>query len=382
MRILTCVGDATSIHTHGGLPFHLLEAGRHAGFIDGGWKLAPEKLRVKRAYWNLRRWATHGEVGGYQYSPEFIHSLVTQAPKEKADIDEVISIFPLLPMDHSKFGSVSLYIDATLKNNFEDYRLDERLGKSIASEALERERSLYFQATRVVCRSRAAAKSVVEDYGVDPAKVHFVAGGANISRHAGISLSPVEFEPMKPLRLGFIGKDWRRKNLPFLLDIADSLHARGLDVEVAAAGFNPTLGPKHPLLRSVGFIDKHRNVNQFIAFVRSCHFLCLFSHAEAFGISNREGLRLGVPVLARDVGGIRDAVPHGCGRLFEPRASADEIADVVAEYVDDADRYRELRAHVTERSNEFTWDAAVQKMREIWAGSKAYSYLAVQSANA
>jgi glycosyltransferase involved in cell wall biosynthesis len=187
---------------------------------------------------------------------------------------------------------------------------------------------------------------------------------------------------MKPLRLGFIGKDWKRKNLPFLLDIAESLHARGLDVEVAAAGFDPVFGPKNPLLRSVGFIDKHRNLTEFIAFVRSCHFLCLFSHAEAFGISNREALRLGVPVLARDVGGIRDAVPRDCGRLFEPTASADEIADVIAEYVADCDRYRALRAHVAERSGEFTWDAAVQKMIEIWAGSKAHSYAVVGCAHA
>ncbi len=382
MRILTCVGDATSIRTHGGLPFHLLEAGRHAGFIDCGWKLAPERLRLKRAFWNLRRCVTHGEVGGYQYSPEFIRSLLTQAPKTKADTDEIISIFPLLPTDHSKFSSVSLYIDATLKNNFEDYRLEEQLGKSITSEALERERALYLQATRVVCRSKVAAKSVVEDYGVDPQNVHFVAGGANISRDAITSGLPINFDTMKPLRLGFIGKDWKRKNLPFLLDVAEILHARGLDVEVAAAGFAPGLGPKHPLLRPIGFIDKHRNLREFIAFVRSCHFLCLFSFAEAFGISNREGLLLGVPILARDVGGIRDAVPNDCGCLFDPTASADAIADVIAEYVNDCDRYRALRAHVTERSNEFTWDAAVQKMIEIWAGSKAHSYSVVGSAHA
>jgi glycosyltransferase involved in cell wall biosynthesis len=382
MRILTCIGDATSIHTHGGLPFHLLEAGRNAGFIDCGWKLAPDKLRIKRALWNLRRLATHGEVGGYQYSPDFIRSLIRQAPGKNLEADEVISIFPLLPMDHAKFASVSLYIDATLKGNFEDYRLGEKLGKSIVSEALDRERSLYRQATRIVCRSKVAAKSVIEDYEVNPENVHFVPGGANIPQNAVTLLPAAKFETMKPLRLGFIGKDWRRKNLPFLLDIADCLHARGLDVEVVAAGFDATFGPKHRLLRSVGFIDKHRDIDRFVAFIRSCHFLCLFSLAEAFGISNREGLRLGVPILARDVGGIRDAVPHDCGHLFQPTASADEVADVVGEYADDFDRYRSLRARVAERSNDFTWDAAVQKMQEIWAGSKAHSYSAVQSAHA
>jgi glycosyltransferase involved in cell wall biosynthesis len=374
MRILTCVGDATSIHTHGGLPFHLLEAGQHAGFIDAGWKLAPKKLRFSRAIWNLRRLITRGEFGGYQYSSEFIQFLTAQALKTPTSADEIISIFPLLPTDHSRYASVSLYLDATLKNNFEDYRLQERLGSSIISEALDRERCLYHQSARILCRSRVAAKSVVEDYRIDPAKVHFVPGGANISRNAMAASAPARIINLKPVRLGFLGKDWRRKNLSFILEVADILNARGIAVEVAAAGFDPDQGPRHPLLQPIGFIDKHTHVRKFIHFIRSCHFLCLFSIAEAFGISNRESLRLGIPVLAWNVGGISDTVPDRCGHLFPASATAQEVADLVQDYVRDYDRYKSLRAHIEERSEEFTWDASVKKMIEIWNGSHQHSY--------
>jgi glycosyltransferase involved in cell wall biosynthesis len=102
--------------------------------------------------------------------------------------------------------------------------------------------------------------------------------------------------------------------------------------------------------------------------------MCLFSFAEAFGISNREALRLGVPVLARDVGGIRDTAPDDCGHLFASEAAPEDVADVVESYVHDADRYAALRAHVAAREHEFTWDAAVQKMIAIWNGSDAHSY--------
>ena len=53
--------------------------------------------------------------------------------------------------------------------------------------------------------------------------------------------------------------------------------------------------------------------------IRSWHFGCLFSSAEAYGISNLECLRLGVPVLARRVGGIPDTVPEGLGLSLRPR---------------------------------------------------------------
>jgi glycosyltransferase involved in cell wall biosynthesis len=374
MRVLTCIGDATSIDTHGGLPFHLLEAGQHAGFIDAGWKLSPEKLRTRRLIWNLKRLATRGETGGYQYSMDFLRSLTKQAAGPAMDADEIISIFPLFPTEHSKYTGVSLYIDATLKNNFEDYKLGEKLGNSLVSEALERERSLYQSAARVMCRSRMAAKSVVEDYGIHPSKVHFVPAGANISRNAAALQRPHQSGALKPVQLGFLGKDWRRKNLPFVLEVADVLKARGIDVEVAAAGFDPAKGPTHPLLRPIGFIAKRNDLRKFVAFIGSCHFMCLFSFAEAFGISNREALHLGVPVLARDVGGIRDTLPDDCGHLFASDARAEDVADIVESYARDADRYAALRAHVATRKHEFTWDAAVQKMIAIWNGSDAHSY--------
>ncbi len=373
MRVLTCLGDATSLHTHGGLPYHLLDAGKRVGFLNSGWQLAPENFRYARLRWNLRRLFTRGEYGGFQYTECFLRALVLEVPSGWANPDEIVSIFPLLPPSHSQRTKISVYIDATLKENFEDYGIDRKVGRSIIDDALERERQAYRNAVHIVCRSRTAAKSVVEDYGIDARKVHVVPGGANIVGDPGISLyGPVRL-PMKPVRLGFIGKDWRRKNLAFVLAVADVLNARGLEVEILVAGFDPESGPRHPLLNAVGFLDKRSQTQTFIDVLRCCHFTCLFSHAEAFGLSNRESLRLGVPVLASDVGGIPDTVPEGCGHFFSRDAEAGDVADMVEGYVRDPARYWALRDAVARRSEEFTWAAAVEKMQAIWSGSNAYA---------
>lgn len=374
MRFLTCIGDATSIRTHGGLPYHLLHAGMHAGFFDGGWSLQPQKLRVRRLLWNAGRLLTRGEYGGYQYTDGFLRALVRQAPEASSIHDEIISIFPLLPPGRSRYANVSFYIDATLQQNFEDYGIDRSVGRAMIVEALARERQAYHDATRILCRSRAAARSVVNCYGIDPHKVHIVPGGANIIDDPGPSRYGRDNLQIGPVRLGFVGKDWQRKNLPFVLKIADDLNARGLAVEVIAAGFPAEHGPRHPLLRSIGFINKHRALNAFVDLLRSCHFNCLFSIAEAFGLSNRESLRLGVPVLASNVGGIPDTVPEGCGHLFSPDADAADVADVIEGYARDADRYWQLRDTVSHRASEFTWATAVEKMQKIWAGSTAYRF--------
>lgn len=374
MRFLTCVGDATSIATHGGLPYHLLHAGLQAGFLDGGWSLQPQKLRARRILWNAGRLLTCGEYGGYQYASSFLRALIRQEPRASSIHDEVISIFPLLPPDCPRRAGVSFYIDATLQQNFEDYGITRSVGRAMITEALARERQAYRDAARILCRSRAAARSVVGVYGIEPNKVHVVPGGANIIGDPGPSRYGPDNLPLVPVRLGFVGKDWQRKNLPFVLKIADVLNARGIAVEVIAAGFSIEHGPRHPLLRSVGFIDKRHALNAFVDLLRSCHFNCLFSFAEAFGLSNRESLRLGVPVLASNVGGIPDTVPAGCGHLFAPDADAADVADIIEGYARDAGRYWQLRDAVGRRTREFTWLATVERMQHIWAGSTAYRF--------
>lgn len=377
MRVLTCIGDATSLHTWSNIPYFFLQAGQRAGFLDDGWRVDPSRLSLHRLLWNVWRQLRYGERGGFQYSSGFLDRLLAQVARDSSQA-EVISHFPLFPPLCATGAELNFYIDATLLQNFEDYGLataeKHPLGRRIVADALRREREQYAAAERIICMSRWTARSIVNDYAVDPGKVHVVPAGANLFDHARTPEILSAWEPRPPVRLGFIGKDWRRKNLPFLLQVADVLESRGIAVEVMAIGFDPQLGPRHRLLRALGFIDKHTDVDRFVRVVRSWHFGCLFSVAEAFGISNRESIYLGVPVLARDIGGIPDTLPPGCGHLFPADAPAEEVADRVQGYVRDPNCYDELRAEVASHRDEVTWDAAVRKMIDIWNGSDTYSY--------
>lgn len=382
MRILTCIGDAASPRTWSGTPFHLLNAARRRGFLDAGWRLDPHRLRIHRLTWNAWHRLRRGEYGGFQYSDDFLRRLLIQGHPTGGNM-EIISHFPLFP-PAPYHAAVSYYIDATLAQNFEEYGLakNHTVGRHMMADAMAREKDQYSVAKHIVCMSAWAARSVVERYGISPNKVHVVPGGSNTDDEIPSNLSGIRSEALSPVRLGFLGKDWRRKNLLFVLEIADLLHARGINVEVVAAGFAPEHGPHHSLLRTIGYIDKHAEPLRFLDFIRACHFTCLFSSAEAFGISNRESLCAGIPVLARNIGGIPDTVPDGCGHLFAPEATAGDVADIVEGYVHDPDRYAALRAHILERTSTFTWSAAVEKLIAIWSGSPAYSYARLHAANA
>lgn len=370
MRLLCALGNSTDIATWSNIPYFFLEAGKRNGFLDGGIVLNPSTDRVRDYGWRLARYAASGKFGGRQYSRSFLQELFARGEPIAADT-EIISHFPLLPETESFDGDVSFYIDATLTQNFNNYGIGKHLSDRYKEEILGRELRQYSRANHVVAMSNWAARSLIEDYGLSSRKVHVIRPGANLifrklTTNEGLSRTCLHFDP---LRLGFVGKDWRRKNLAFVLEVADRLIARGCATEVVAIGSDVKTLPRHSALRPIGFIDKRIDHSRFTSLMRSVHFGCLFSYAEAFGISNLEFAALGVPLLTWDVGGLADSVLDGSGHLFTKGAKPEEVAECIQSYVHDPERYQTLRRTVFGRRGEFTWDATAARFQELFGGS-------------
>ena len=349
-RVLTVIGDPDRIDAWSGIPYFFLRAGREQGFLSAGLPLRPEDLRFQRLVWNLGRVARGARPGGFQYTEVFLRPLFAQADL-RADEVEIISHFPLLPPLPWRPGwRVSYYIDATLRQNFVDYGLADRVSRKVREEALRREAEHYHAAERVVCMSRWAANSVVEDYGIPPSKVHAILPGANLrDSDVGSSTDQAEPPPLSPSAPGLHRQGLAKEGSAF--PVAGGRGARAPKGRRARGGAWPARGGS-ALTSSAGMRRLHRQAARFAALrqlVRSCHFGCLFSSVEACGIANLECLRLGVPVLASRVGGIPDTVRDGLAYLFEPGCAPDRVADLLQSFVAMPERYCELRARVVAR---------------------------------
>jgi glycosyltransferase involved in cell wall biosynthesis len=248
---------------------------------------------------------------------------------------------------------VSYYIDATYHQYFEDY--GRRPGRRIQAEALAREKDAYHAARFVVCMSRWCADDVEGFYGVSPEKVRVILPGANIDE-AFVPAATGWDGKLSPLRLGFIGVDWERKGGPILLDVATKLERMGHSVEVVAIGPDPSTLPSHPALRGMGFLDKAHELPRFVELVRSFHFGCLLSRAEALGISTLECLRLGVPVIGTAVGGIVDTVPDDTGLLLPVEQTAERLAATLAAVLQTPERYARMREAAQKLASCRSWD--------------------------
>jgi glycosyltransferase involved in cell wall biosynthesis len=370
-RHLLCCGDTTTLSTWSNIPYFLLQAGLIHGLFHGGLSLHPRQLRRQGFLWNLKQLITTAKAGGFQYSRTFTRALMAQARLASDQPLVLLSHFPLLPCHPwPSAWRVDYYIDATTRQVFADYGGGDRLAPAYRHQVLERERQAYRQAGVLICMAQWAADSVVNDYGINAARVHVVPGGANLDEGHLAQLPPAPLPPppsaQLPLRLGFLGKEWQRKGGPFLLHLAEALEQLGIPAVIRAIGPDPAQLPSHPALQPLGFIHKQSDTARFVAELRSWHFGTLFSEAEAFGISNRECLRLGVPVLAHAVGGIPSTLPdEGCGQLFAAHPSAAEVADWIAARLSPYAGYLAWREALAPRWREFTWAAAVERLAAI-----------------
>jgi glycosyltransferase involved in cell wall biosynthesis len=94
--------------------------------------------------------------------------------------------------------------------------------------------------------------------------------------------------------------------------------------------------------------------------------LVLPSLAEGFGLVLIEAMAAGVPVIATDVGGIRDVVRDGQTGLLvrpgDPAAMAEEIKRII---LDRQLRERLITAAGADVLERFTWDVAIEQYRAV-----------------
>ena len=366
---VTVIGDAGNINSWSGIPYHFGQAARTAGHPAEPWRLSMEKFTWPRRFWNVGQLLRGRGRGGFQYSDAF-------ARRALAEIDprlrtgRVVSFnqhFPPPEVIRAGGGQLSLYLDATFPLLLDRYGLGATLPPSVQKECLAREREVFAQAEWLVFFQRWSAESAVRDCGADPAKVRVICPGANLELPADWTLAqrPGQPDAAQPLVLGFIGKDWQRKGLPFLLEVRQRLVAAGLPTVIRCAGGVPGKLPAETGIEPWGFIDKHTEAPRFLDFLRGCDLGCLFSRAEASSIAVLEFLRAGSPVAGFTVDGMEDLFPPDAGFRFAPEATATAVAEVLAAAMTDEARVAQLRAKARAWSRHVTWERCVREWGEL-----------------
>jgi glycosyltransferase involved in cell wall biosynthesis len=218
-------------------------------------------------------------------------------------------------------------------------------GNEIEARALDR-------AALAIYSSDWAARTAVDNYGVDAGKVAVVPFGPNLvplpDRAAVEEL--VEQRPSDSCRLLFLGVDWERKGGKTAVATARSLNESGRPTTLVVVGSEVPERDRAPFVNSRGFIDKttESGRTELSRLLAETHLLVHPARADATPVALAEANAFGIPVLAADVGGISTIVQEGRnGHLLAAGAGGDAYAEHVRRIMDDHGHYRRfaLDAH-------------------------------------
>lgn len=190
-------------------------------------------------------------------------------------------------------------------------------------------------------------------------RIHIVPNGVSVSAQAQTSRSAAP-------KLVCVGRLVSHKRVDQLLDAVDELRELWPDLTVDIVG----KGPEEERLRArlpegvtmhgyVGKADKERLIAEAWLQVNT-------SQGEGWGLCVLEAAALGVPTVAFDVDGLRDAVRHGETGWLVPEGTS--LAKGVAAAIDELDGTQSAKCR--EWAARFSWDYSAERLAALMRGEQ------------
>jgi glycosyltransferase involved in cell wall biosynthesis len=222
----------------------------------------------------------------------------------------------------------------------------------------------------VIFPSEWAARSAIEDYGVDRTKIHIVPFGANLDVPAAAAVEEaIEAREFNRLRVLFIGRDWQRKGGELMLEAAAIAQRNGVPFEIDIVGPSRPPADLPDYVRYHGLLMKSVPSDRLVLgrLMREAHILFVPSRAENFGMTFCEAAAFGIPSLSTSVGGIPTIVRPGISGWCLPiEADACDYAEILGKCYADPAEYRQLaRSARAFYDANLTWDAFGERLIQI-----------------
>jgi glycosyltransferase involved in cell wall biosynthesis len=361
-----------------GSTYHLAIQGVQDGLLSGMVNLYPRGIGGWRVYARAGWWKLSGGWSGrhgFKFTDGYLDG-VWRRNLPALRSSTVINNFQLFGSHflrtHQAFGIVPyFYIDGTLSEYFGNYRAFDtaQIDQSAMRRSLATEQEGYASCRKIVVMSRRTAGHIARHYDVPQHKIHVVPPGANVPERLleRLDESPGRSRPSHKgtLSVGFIGLYPERKGLPTIAEAVQLLRRAGYDVRLHVIGKCPPEIAEQDGVIDFGLIDKSVDMDRFIKIVRDVDIGCMLSRAELTGIALLEFLRMGVPIIATDVGGIPDIVELGAGSLVSPEISPGDLAQCLARMVDQRDRLAELREKAWGKRHNASWRRVVRELKVV-----------------
>jgi glycosyltransferase involved in cell wall biosynthesis len=189
----------------------------------------------------------------------------------------------------------------------------------------------------------------------------------------GIRFPEIETLPVakRPPRIVYLGRLESYKRIDLLLRALARIRTRHPELELVVVGRGGEREGLEALARELGLADRVRftgfvDDDERDRLVAGARLAVCPSVKEGWGITVIEANVLGVPVVATDAPGLRDAVRDGqTGVLVPddaPERFTERLADAIAKLLDDPSRLEQLSTEARVWARRFDWDSSAEVM--------------------
>ena len=218
-------------------------------------------------------------------------------------------------------------------------------------------RQSYAYAVGVCAFTSWGAKSLIEDYGVAPDKVHVVGVGNNHNP------PPVEGRDWSEPRFLFVGTDWQRKNGDGLLRAFARLRQEIPTARLDVVGNHPPLN--QPGVTGHGFLrmddaEQRRSLESLFA-TATCFVMP--SHSDTGNIVYATAATAGLPCIGTRTS-LLDFLIDAGGVVIEP--GDDDVLVAAMREMADPDVAARTGASARRASDDLTWAAVAQRVVDVF----------------
>jgi glycosyltransferase involved in cell wall biosynthesis len=333
MRLAVCslTGHPTNPLVWSGIPAHLVAAleriGERPELIG---PLAP--LVYRTANWIS---GVTARLGGHKVNWEveptalefFTRALRRDLKRLTPDVVILLGWYPWMPRPEDP--PMVYWGDATVAQRIDRSPHWSNLSKRTRRLATEVEGAALRALPAIFMPSTWARDDTIARYDLEPSRVHRVALGANVDDPGILGRE----RPVAAVRLLAVGVKWHRKGFDRAVLAVDELHRRGIYVDLDIVGVDPPDESwRRPYVTYHGFLSKavRQEAMTIDALYRDADIFVLPSRNDPFPMVLGEAGAYALPVVASNVGGVKDRVSEG-GILLNEQATPEAYANAVEE---------------------------------------------------
>jgi glycosyltransferase involved in cell wall biosynthesis len=296
-----------------------------------------DKVPVIKSNWTLRssiraREQIRAALRTTKLDGLFFHTSVTALFSQQlmADIPTVVSM-DATPLNFDSIGSP----------------YDHKPSSLTPIESLKNalNRRTFNRAQRLIIWNEWGKDSLVKHYGIDPDKVVVIPPGVDLDKWK----HDVEAAPQRPVRLLFVGGDFRRKGGDTLLQaFRNSLMQEECELDIVTREQVDTQG--------LAGVRVHHglgsNAPGLMELYARADIFAFPTQADVLPIVIMEAFASGLPVITTDVGAVREQVEDGVTGFLVPHRDPDAIAQAVLRLVRNPQLRRDMSAAVRRVADE------------------------------